>query len=197
MGIEKFIFYIFSIVVIGSASMVVISRNAVHAVLFLVLAFIGTSGLWILLQAEFLALILVLVYVGAVMVLFLFVVMMLDIDIAKKREGFLRYMPFAALISVLLVLQIGWVIGPEHFGLKEVGELLPKPAEYSNSKEIGQTIFTEYLIAFELAAGLLLVAMVSAVGLTFRGVKNRRSQKIREQVQTSKKDRLTLIKELD
>jgi len=188
------VFYAFSTLMVVAALGVVSSRNPVHSVLFLVLTFFASSAIWLLLEAEFLAITLVLVYVGAVMVLFLFVVMMLDINVTRMREGLMRYAPFGIAIAILLIVQMVMVVGPEQFGL----EAFPVPeshaADYSNTKELGRVLYTDYVYAFELASVILLVAIVAAIALTMRRRPNTRYQKPGEQMKVLKEDRLRVVK---
>ncbi|MCL2589990.1 MAG: NADH-quinone oxidoreductase subunit J [Betaproteobacteria bacterium] len=174
MEFSTFVFYFFAAVLIFAGLRVITARNPVHAVLFLVLAFFSASGIWILLSAEFLAITLVMVYVGAVMVLFLFVVMMLDIDFARLREGFWKYLPIGVAVGVLLTIEMGLVLVGA-FGGKEMPAAAAtitsqsKPFECtSNICELGRVLYTDYAYPFELAALVLLVAMVAAVSLTLR-----------------------------
>jgi len=194
MTITDFLFFAFAGVVVASALGVVASKNPVHSALFLVLAFFATSAIWLLLEAEFLAIALVLVYVGAVMVLFLFVVMMLDINIAQMRAGFMRYTPFGIAIAMLLVAQMIMVVGPEHFGLDAFAIPEKHAADYSNTKELGRILYTDYVYAFELASVILLVAIVAAISLTMRRRPNTRYQKPGKQIQVLKEDRLRIVK---
>jgi NADH-quinone oxidoreductase subunit J len=173
--------------------MVVAAKNSVHSVLFLVLAFFAMAGIWILLSAEFLALILVLVYVGAVMTLFLFVVMMLNIDKEVKREGFVRYFPIAAFIVVLVVGLIVMVVGPERFGLTHVPLPAPFPANYSNTADLGSVLYTNYAYPFEIAGVLLLTAIIAAITLTHRPPKQRKVQNIAKQIAVKRDQRVKLI----
>jgi NADH-quinone oxidoreductase subunit J len=168
MGFEKFLFYVLAVITLVSAGMVITRRNPVHAVLFLVLAFISSAALWVLLEAEFLGIVLVLVYVGAVMVLFLFVVMMLDVDIATLRAGFIRYLPLGALIAVVLALEIFLIVGPGNFGLQHFPKPIPAGPDVSNTAELGLLLYTLYVYPFEIAAVILLVAIVAAIRLTLR-----------------------------
>lgn len=168
MGFEKILFYVFASIAVIAAGMVVTRRNPVHAVLYLVLAFVASAGLWILLEAEFLAIALVLVYVGAVMVLFLFVVMMLDIDVAAMRAQFIRYLPLGLLIAVVMLAEIFLVVGPDTFGLEQFAKPQAQPADYSNTSELGMVLYTVYMYPFEIAAVILLVAIVAAIRLTLR-----------------------------
>jgi NADH-quinone oxidoreductase subunit J len=168
MSFATFLFYLFAAITVFAATMVITRRNPVHSVLFLVLAFFSSAVLWLLIEAEFLAIALVLVYVGAVMVLFLFVVMMLDIDVATLRASFIRYLPVGLLIAVTLLVQILLIVGPQHFGLAKVAAPAAKAASYSNISELGQVLYTVHMYPFEIAAVILLVAIVAAIGLTLR-----------------------------
>jgi len=188
------VFYAFSTLMVVAALGVVSARNPVHSALFLVLAFFATSAIWLLLEAEFLAITLVLVYVGAVMVLFLFVVMMLDINITRMREGLMRYAPFGVAIAILLIVQMILVVGPENFGLEAFALPEPHGADYSNTKELGRILYTQYVYAFELASVILLVAIVAAIVLTMRRRPNTRYQKPGEQMKVLKEDRLRIVK---
>ena len=194
MSFEKFVFYVFAAVLVFSAIMVITRRNPVHSVLFLVLAFFNAAGLWMLLEAEFLAITLVLVYVGAVMVLFLFVVMMLDIEIAELRASFIKYMPIGVLIGLLMIVELLLVVGPEHFGLDKYAAPAKHAADYSNTNELGEMLYTNYLYPFEIAAVILLVAIVAAISLTLRRRPETRYQDPASQVVVKKKDRLKIVK---
>jgi len=188
------IFYFFAAILVFAGLRVITARNPVHAALFLVLAFFTAAGLWMLLEAEFLAITLVLVYVGAVMVLFLFVVMMLDINLDKLREGFWDYLPLAGFVSVLLVIEMVLILGSRHFGLEVMGTPAPHPADYSNTKELGRLLYTDYVYAFELAAVILLVAIVAAIALTLRRRKDSKYIDPAEQVKVKRNDRLRIVK---
>ena len=188
------IFYFFAAILVFAALRVITSRNPVHAALNLVLAFFTAAGLWMMLEAEFLAITLVLVYVGAVMVLFLFVVMMLDINLDKLREGFWDYLPMAAVVAVLLVIEMAMILGARHFGLSMIANPAPHAADYSNTKEIGRLLYTDYVYAFELAAVILLVAIVAAIALTLRRRKDSKYINPAEQVKVKRGDRLRIIK---
>lgn len=194
MSFFEIVFYAFSTLMVVSALGVVGSRNPVHSALFLVLTFFATSAIWLLLEAEFLAIALVLVYVGAVMVLFLFVVMMLDINITRMREGYMRYAPFGVAIAIMLIIQMIMVVGPEHFGLDSYALPAKHAADYSNTKELGQVLYTDYVYAFELASVILLVAIVAAIVLTMRRRPNTRHQSPGKQMQVLKSDRLRIVK---
>ena len=184
---QAFFFYLFAGVCIASAFMVIASRNPVHAVLFLILAFVNAAGLFMLMGAEFLALILVVVYVGAVAVLFLFVVMMLDVDFAELREGFLSYLPIGALIGVIFLVELVLVIG-----LFSVDPASVRPAavatatDVSNIQAIGQVLYTRYFFFFQAAGFILLVAMVGAIVLTLRHKPNVKRQDVAAQVARNK-----------
>ncbi|MDZ4201588.1 MAG: NADH-quinone oxidoreductase subunit J [Gallionella sp.] len=191
MNFETVVFYVFAALTVFAALRVITARNPVHAVMFLVLAFISSSGIWLLLEAEFLAITLVLVYVGAVMVLFLFVVMMLDINLVRLREGFWRWLPFGAVLAGLMVFQMVWVLGATEPAAGSVA--VKHAADYSNTKELGRLIYTDYVYPFELAAVLLLIAMVAAIALTLRRRKDSKSQVVAEQVAVKKADRLRIV----
>ena len=163
-------FYLFSFVAVLSALMVISSRNPVHSVLFLILSFVNASGLFVLLGAEFLAMILVVVYVGAVAVLFLFVVMMLDINFVKLREGFLQYLPFGALLGIVLIIELGILFLTKSFSESSLTNFVksPKINEIENTKLIGQVLYTDYFYLFQISGLILLVAMVGSITLTLR-----------------------------
>ncbi|WP_213036627.1 NADH-quinone oxidoreductase subunit J [Candidatus Nitrotoga fabula] len=192
MSFETLVFYMFAVITVFASLRVITARNPVHAALFLVLAFCTAAGVWMLLEAEFLAITLVLVYVGAVMVLFLFVVMMLDINLEQLREGFWRWFPFGALLAIIMVFQMIWVLGNRQTA--ETGaQVIKHAANYSNTKELGRLIYTDYVYAFELAAVLLLVAIVAAIALTLRRRKDARSQEPDKQILVKKADRLRIV----
>ncbi len=194
MNFQSIIFYIFAAILIVSGLRVITARNPVHAVLFLVLAFFTASGLWLLLYAEFLAMTLILVYVGAVMVLFLFVVMMLDINFDKLREGFWKYLPVAATVAIAMVFEMVLLITSKNFALVNKAFGAVPAAGISNSKELGRVLYTDYLLPFELAAVILLVAIVAAIALTLRPRKGAKSQIVGDQVRVKASDRLKIIK---
>ena len=194
MSFEKFLFYVFAAMLVFSATMVITRKNPVHSVLFLVLAFFNAAGLWMLAEAEFLAITLVLVYVGAVMVLFLFVVMMLDIDVAEMRAGFMKYLPLGILVSVAMLVEMLMVVGPRFFGLDKYAAPSPKGADYSNTSELGELLYTSYLYPFEIAAVVLLVAIIAAISLTLRRRPETKYQNPSEQVNVKRDDRVTLVK---
>jgi len=193
MTFEKIVFYLFATILILSALRVITARNPVHSALFLVLAFFSCSALWILLEAEFLAITLVLVYVGAVMVLFLFVVMMLNINIDVMREGFIKYLPIGIAVAIISAIEMGIVI-TGNFSAGKTPELVRHAENYSNTKAIGMVLYTEYLFAFEVAAVVLLVAIVAAIALTMRKRLNTRYQNPGSQVIVKKEDRLRVVK---
>ena len=192
MNLETLIFYLLSALTVFAALRVITSRNPVHAALFLVLAFFSTAGIWLLLEAEFLALTLVLVYVGAVMVLFLFVVMMLDINLERLRVGFWKWFPFAVVLAVVLLVEMVMVLGSSQTA-GTGAQVMKHAASYSNTKELGRLIYTEYVYAFELAAVLLLVAIVAAIALTLRHRRGTKSQDQSQQVLVRRNDRVRLV----
>ena len=189
----QLVFYFLAAVLVGAAVMVITARNPVHAALFLVLAFFTSAGIWLLLEAEFLAIILVLVYVGAVMVLFLFVVMMLDINMAPLREGFIRYLPVGIVVAAIVVVELALVIGVSDFGLESMPQPPAHPAEYSNTKELGVLLYTVYVYPFELAAAILLVAIVAAIALTMRRRIGVKTQDPSRQVEVRREDRIRIV----
>ncbi len=194
MTFVQFLFYFYATLTVFGALLVISVRNPVHAVLALVMTFVSAAGLWMLLEAEFLAIALVLVYVGAVMVLFLFVVMMLDINLARIKEGFIRYLPIGVAVAVTMVVMMVMVVGPENFGLDVVKEPVRHAADYSNTAELGGLLYTYYVYPFEIAAVILLVAIVAAILLTLRRRPNTRTQKPEEQVAVQRKDRVRIVK---
>lgn len=192
--IETVIFYVFAVFTVVSATSVVTVRNPVHAALFLVLTFFTSAAIWLLLEAEFLAIGLVLVYVGAVMVLFIFVVMMLDINVARLREGFVRYLPLGLMVSAIMLAMMLSVVTSDTFVLDAGSEPLPKPADYSNTKALGGVLYTEYVFAFEVAAVILLVAIIAAISLTMRKRPLTKYQDPSSQIKVRKADRLRIVK---
>ena len=198
MSISEILFYAFAAVLVVAAVGVITARNPVHAALFLVFAFFNSAVLWLLLEAEFLAIVLVLVYVGAVMVLFLFVVMMLDVNVAQMREGFTRYAPLGILIAVLVVFEIGSVVWVKHLGrVSETAAVASTAAGYSNTRALGELLYTKYLYPFELAAVLLLLAIVAAIVLTMRHRVGQKVQDIGRQVSVRAKDRVRIVKQMN
>jgi len=194
MGIESILFYFFAAILVAAASAVITVRNPVHAVLFLVLAFFTSAALWLMLEAEFLAIALVLVYVGAVMVLFLFVVMMLDVNLAPLREGFIKYLPVGAVVAGIMFVEMAMVVGAKRFGFDSYGEGLKHAADYSNTKELGGVLYTVYVYPFEIAAAILLVAIVAAIALTMRRRPQTKSQDPAQQVLINRGDRVRVVK---
>lgn len=192
--IQSILFYTFAAILIAAAVGVITTRNPVHAALFLVLAFVQSAALWLLIEAEFLAIVLVLVYVGAVMVLFLFVVMMLDINIEEIREGFTRYVWIGAAVAIAVVAEIGHVIWFRSQGLGFASMPAPYPAGYSNTEELGRVLYTEHVYAFEIAAMILLLAIVAAISLTMRRRSGLKVQNIAAQVAVRREDRVRLVK---
>ena len=176
-------FYVFSLVAVLSALMVISARNPVHSVLFLILSFVNASGLFVLLGAEFLAMILVVVYVGAVAVLFLFVVMMLDINFVKLREGFLQYLPFGALLGIVLIIELGILFLTKSFSENSLSKFVELPVmnEVENTKLIGQVLYTNYFYLFQISGLILLVAMVGSITLTLRDRGQVKRQNISQQ----------------
>ena len=193
MTFQTFIFYFLSTVLIVAALGVITARNPIHAALLLVLAFFTSSGIWLLLQAEFLAITLVLVYVGAVMVLFLFVVMMLDINIARLREGFWRYLPLGGIVALVLVVEMSMILISRSSGFGEAALPPPLPAGYSNTKELGLLLYTEYVYPFEIASVILLVAIVAAIALTLRKRKLSKYMDPAAQIGIQRKDRVRIV----
>lgn len=192
--IEQIIFYLFAGMLILSASMVVVVRNPIHATLFLILSFFASSAIWLLLEAEFLAITLVLVYVGAVMVLFIFVVMMLDINQVTVKEGFARYLPAGIIVAVLMVTAMGLVVGSDYFLSERYTATQQLDPDYSNARELGMAIYTQYLYQFEIAGAILLVAIIAAITLGMSKLKINKSINPNKQVYVKKQDRLRIIK---
>jgi len=193
MSFEQIVFYFFSAVVVLSAGAVITVRNPIHAALFLVLAFFSSAALWLLLEAEFLAIALVLVYVGAVMVLFLFVVMMLDINTAVLREGFARFLPVGALVALGTIVVMTMAVGGDYFGLDKVAAPARMAADVSNTRMLGEQLYTVYVYPFEIASVILLVAIVAAIALTLRRRPGTRYQKVEEQVAVRREDRVRMV----
>ena len=193
MTFNEIVFYAFSAILVLSALGVITSRNPVHAALLLVLAFFTSAAIWLQLQAEFLAITLILVYVGAVMVLFLFVVMMLDINLARLREGFWSYLPLGGLVGLLLVAEMVIVLGSRYAGFHDFDAPPALPADYSNTKELGRLLYTEYVYPFEIAAVVLLVAIVSAIALTLRRRKQSKYIDPAKQIAVRRQDRVRIV----
>jgi len=194
----KILFYIFAFLMLASATAVITVRNPVRAALFLVLTFVCSSVLWMLMQAEFLAIALVLVYVGAVMVLFLFVVMMLDINIARLKEGFIRYLPIGIGVALLFAVMLIWLLHQTtgqnyHTILHSLYPPAPKGLEYNNTAELGSILYTVYVYPFEIAAVILLVAIVAAIALTLRHRPKTKYQNPDKQIAVQRKDRVRVV----
>jgi NADH-quinone oxidoreductase subunit J len=192
--LTEILFYVFATVLVGAAIGVITSRNPVHSVLFLVLCFFNSAVLWLLIEAEFLAIVLVLVYVGAVMVLFLFVVMMLDINIEKLREGFTRYAPLGIVVALVVVAELYYVLWVKRAGVDVTGGVAPLPEGYSNTEAIGAVLYTDYVYPFQLAAVVLLIAIVAAITLTMRRRPGLKTQDVSKQVAVRRQDRVRLVK---
>lgn len=188
----KFTFYLFSLILVFASVRVITVRNPVHAALFLVLAFFSCAAIWLLLQAEFLGIALVLVYVGAVMVLFLFVVMMLDVNLEPLREGFTHYLPIGIVVGLLILVEIVLVIGSWHQGATEPAMLTANSVP--NTEALGEVLYTTYVYPFEIAAVILLVAMIAAIALTMRPRRQNKYQKPEKQVHIRREDRIRLVK---
>jgi NADH-quinone oxidoreductase subunit J len=188
---ETIVFYFFATVLLLAALRVITARNPVHAALFLVLAFFTGAGIWLLLRAEFLALALVLVYVGAVLVLFLFVVMMLDINLERLREGFWHYLPLGAVVGVLMALEMALLLASRYAGF--TGRPAELPPGVGNTRMLGRLIYTDYAYAFEIAAVILLVAIVAAIALTLRRRKDSRRLDPAAQIRVRREERVQLV----
>ena len=188
------LFYCFATILIGAALGVIFSRNPVHAVMFLVLAFFESAMLWLLIEAEFLAIVLVLVYVGAVMVLFLFVVMMLDIDVERMKGGYTRYLPLGLIIAGLMVVELMQIIWWRSSADIASGGFVATAEGYSNTEALGAVLYTEHVYAFEIAAVILLLAIVAAISLTMRKRPGLKKQNIAEQVAVRASDRIRIVK---
>ena len=194
MSVTTGLFYVFSAIMLLAAFRVITARNPIHAVLFLVLTFFQASMIWMLLKAEFLSITLVLVYVGAVMVLFLFVVMMMDINMENLRDGFWRHFPFAAIVGVVIALEMSAVLMGGFRVVDDPSAALPVAAGVSNTKELGKLLYTQYLYPLEVAAAILLVAMIAAIALTLRARKDSRFISASDQVRVKARDRLSVVK---
>jgi NADH-quinone oxidoreductase subunit J len=188
---ETVVFYVFAAILLLAALRVITARNPVHCALYLVLAFFTASAIWLLLRAEFLAIALVLVYVGAVMVLFLFVVMMLDINLERLREGFWKNLPLAAVVGGVMAFEMVAVLAQRYFGVPTRTRVMP--ADYSNTKELGRVLYTQYVYAFEIAAVILLVAIIAAIALTLRRRKDAKAQDPARQVAVRREDRVRIV----
>jgi len=193
MSFQTFVFYAFAAVLVFAGLRVITTRNPVHAALWLVLSFFSAAGVWLLLQAEFLAIVLVLVYVGAVMVLFLFVVMMLDVNFDKMRERFKSYIPVAATVGILVLVEMALVLVGGYLGGERTVAPPAAAAGYSNTKALGLQIYTDYAYPFEIAAMILLVAIIAAIALTHRRRRETKYQNPTEQVRVHRNDRLRIL----
>ncbi len=194
MDFERIVFYVLATILVFAATRVITVRNPVHAALHLVLAFFTCAGLWLLLEAEFLAFTLVLVYVGAVMVLFLFVVMMLDINVATVKEGFIHNLPVGLTVAGLMILELWLVMKNKAFDATQMPEPPGHAADFSNTREIGSVLYTQYVYPFEIASVILLVAIIAAIILTLRKRKSSKRQNPSEQVKVRSQDRVRVIK---
>ncbi|HNP35377.1 MAG TPA: NADH-quinone oxidoreductase subunit J [Woeseiaceae bacterium] len=188
------LFYLFATVLVGAALGVIFARNPVHAIMFLVLTFFQSAMLWLMVEAEFLAIVLVLVYVGAVMVLFLFVIMMLDVEIESVKRGLTHYAPFAIVISLIMAVELVQLIWVRGSADAMDNAFTPNPADYDNTKALGAVLYTEHAYAFEIAAVILLLAIVAAITLTMRKRPGLKVQDISAQVSVRAKDRIRLVK---
>jgi len=195
MIVQELVFYAFALVMVLAATMVITVRNPVYAVLFLVLTFFSAAAIWMLLEAEFLAIVLVVVYVGAVMVLFLFVVMMLDVNTVSLKEGFIRYLPVALIVAFAMAAELLMVIWSKgRFGADLFPVPPPSPAGYSNTRALGELLYTNYLLPFEVAGVILLVAIIAAIALTLRKRTGVKTQDPARQVRTRRDESVRLVK---
>lgn len=192
--LETLFFYMFGGLAVGAAAGVVLARNTMHSVMFLIFCFFNAAGLFFLLDAEFIGIITILIYVGAVMVLFMFVIMMLEVNRAKLREGFLQYLPIGGTIAAILLVELIAATGSGVFGSPEMATAAHMGQEVNNTVEIGKVLYTEYLLGFEIAAIVLLVALVGAIVLTLRARKDAKYQNISAQVHVRKEDRLRKVR---
>ncbi|RUM82714.1 MAG: NADH-quinone oxidoreductase subunit J [Candidatus Thioglobus sp.] len=193
MTFDQILFYVFSFWFIASSLAMIFSRNAAKAVLFLILSFFSAASIWILLEAEFLAITLILVYVGAVMVLFLFVIKMLNIDKSTLRAKFAGYLPLGLLVAAIIIAEMTLVLGGNQFGLDVIAAPARHAADYSNITVLAMQLYTTYVYPFELAAVLLLIAIIAAITLVHRNESSRKKQSISEQVSVQAKDRVRLV----
>ncbi len=191
--IQLFAFYLFAAIMLVAASLTILSRNPVHSVLWLIVAFFNAAGLFLLLGAEFLAMLLVIVYVGAVAVLFLFVVMMLDINLDRLREGYWDYLVPALVVALVMLGEMAAIVWGKYFSLEGMPAPSPKPETYSNTRELGKLIYTDYVYPFEIASVLLLVAIVAAIALTLRRRKDTKFQDPSRQVLVRRQDRVRMV----
>ena len=193
MTFDQILFYVFSFWFIASSLAMIFSRNAAKSVLFLILSFFSAASIWILLEAEFLAITLILVYVGAVMVLFLFVIKMLNIDKSTLRAKFAGYLPLGFIVAAIIIAEMTLVLGGNQFGLDVVAAPARHAADYSNITVLAMQLYTDYVYPFELAAVLLLIAIIAAITLVHRNEASRKKQSIAEQVNVQAKDRVRLV----
>ena len=193
MEFTSILFYVFSFFFVTSSLLMITSRNTAIAALFLILTFFSAASLWLLLEAEFLAITLILIYVGAVMVLFMFVIKMLDTDKSTLRAKFTRYLPLGILVSVIVIAQMVLVLNAGQFGLDVVGVPEKNDASYSNITAIAEQLYTLYVYPFELAAILLLIAIIAAITLVHRNESSRKTQNISEQINVQAKDRMRIV----
>ena len=193
MSFEVIVFYLFAGLTLAAAFLVIVVRNPVHAALSLILCFFSSAGLWLLLEAEFLAIVLVLVYVGAVMVLFMFVVMMLDINLAEIRKGFLKYLALALAVVAPMILVIGAVASSSYFDMPKYNAAVKQVADHNNTYEIGKELFTKYVWPFEIAAVILLVAIVAAIALTLRTSRQLKNPNVEQQLSVERDKRIRLV----
>jgi NADH-quinone oxidoreductase subunit J len=195
--IHALCFYLFSAILIASAVMVIAARNPVHSVLFLILGFFNAAGLFVLMGAEFLAMILVVVYVGAVAVLFLFVVMMLDVDFAALRSGFLRYLPIGGVVGLILLGELALIVGAWNFAPEAASASqlpIPDPRQVTNTHALGLVLYTDYVYAFQVAGLILLVAMIGAIVLTLREREGVRRQDVSRQINRTREQSIQVVK---
>ena len=190
MSFQLFVFYVFAAIMVLAALRMITAKNPVHSSLSLVVVFFTSSAIWLLVDAEFLAITLVLVYVGAVMVLFLFVVMMLDINVTRMRAGFVRFMPVALVVSAIMIIELVLVVLSKEFTYPKPA---PAPADFSNTQELGRILYTDYLLPFEVASVILLVAIIAAIVLTLRHRPETRTQDPGQQVKVQAKDRVRIV----
>ncbi|OIO73797.1 MAG: NADH:ubiquinone oxidoreductase subunit J [Zetaproteobacteria bacterium CG1_02_53_45] len=191
--LETAFFNLFAGLSILSGMGVVLSRNTMHSVMFLILCFFNAAGLFFLLDAEFLGVILILIYVGAVMVLFMFVIMMLEVNVAKVREGFLQYLPLGGMIAVILLVEFVAAAGSGVFADGAMAQAAHLGQEVNNTRQIGQILYTKYLLGFEIAAIILLVALIGSIVLTLRGRKDAKYQNMSAQVKVRREDRVRKV----
>jgi NADH-quinone oxidoreductase subunit J len=187
------LFWVFASILVIAALAMICVRNPVHSAMLLVLCFFTSAAIWLLIEAEFLAVVLILVYVGAVMVLFLFVVMMLDINVEEVRARFTRYIPLAAIVAGVVVFQLVSVVWTRNLGVDVTRAATPQPADYSNTAELGTVLYTQYVYPFELAAVLLLIAIVAAISLTMRKRAGLKQQDVAKQVAVRREDRVRIV----